>query len=142
MRVLHSIVVAAVSLMASLPAAAQTPPGQCILAGRLGDAGWAPRLPGVQLLDASGQPVLSAEKSTLGTVRQAKLEAPALLSRCDGDAPLAAGPAEPGARADVPALSPGVVAVESVHYPRLGRAGELVELRVTVPAERVVMLTR
>ena len=35
-----------------------------------------------------------------------------------------------------------VVDVEAVNYPKLRTGGELVELRVRVPAERVVLLTR
>jgi hypothetical protein len=42
----------------------------------------------------------------------------------------------------VPAIGPGAVAVESVSFPKMRRGGELVELKLTVPAERVTMVTR
>ena len=42
----------------------------------------------------------------------------------------------------MPAIGPGVVVVEAVNYPKLRRGGELVELKLTVPAERVTMMTR
>ena len=115
----------------------------CIIAGRLNDeARWAPRLPGVELLGQDGQAVTSADKRALATVKQVRLAAPALLSRCDGDGPLALGPESPGAKGPVPAIGPGTVAVESVSFPKMRRGGELVELQLTVPAERVTMVTR
>lgn len=128
--------------LAALPSFAQTADASCILAGRLGDTGWAPRMPGVQLLGAEGRAVTGSDKAALAAVRQVRLSAPALLSRCDGSNELALGPDAPGAKAPVPAIGPGVVAVEAVNYPRLRRGGELVELRLTVPAERVTMVTR
>ncbi|QJW85616.1 hypothetical protein HK414_27190 [Ramlibacter terrae] len=42
----------------------------------------------------------------------------------------------------VPALTAGTFDVESVAFPKLRTGGELVELKVRAPAERVVMLTR
>ena len=126
------------------PVLAQTADAQCILAGRISDTGrWAPMMEGVELLGADGQPVVSTSRQALLAIRQARLSAPALLSRCDREATLAQGPEAPGPRSEVPALTAGVVAVESVHFPKLRRGGgELVELRVTVPAERVTMVTR
>ena len=115
---------------------------QCIVAGRLSEGAWAPRMQGVHLLDAAGKAVVSADKSVLGSVRQVRLAAPALLSRCDGDAPLALGDEQPGARQPVPAVRAGTFAVEAVAYPKLRRGGELVELKLTVPAERVTMVRR
>ena len=56
------------------------------------------------------------------------------LASADGEPP---GRKEPG-----PALAPGDVEVVGVSFPRLRTGGTLVELRVRVPAERVVMLTR
>jgi len=115
----------------------------CILAGRLSDEGrWAPRLAAVQLLNQEGRAVSGADKPSLSAVRQVRLSAPALLSRCDGDAQLALGPQAPGAKEPVPAVGPGVLPVEAVSFPKLRRGGELVELKVTVPAERVTMVTR
>jgi hypothetical protein len=119
------------------------PENSCILAGRLSDeAKWAPRMAGVELLGQDGRVVSGADKQSLAGVRQVRLAKPALLSRCDGDAQLALGPDAPGAKGKVPAIGPGVVPVESVSYPKLRRGGEMVELKLTVPADRVVMLTR
>ncbi|MDP3761314.1 MAG: hypothetical protein Q8R01_12445 [Ramlibacter sp.] len=115
----------------------------CIVAGRLNDeARWAPRMAGVELLGQDGRVLTSADKQALATVKQVRLSAPALLSRCDGNAQLPAGPESPGAKGPVPAVGPGTVAVESVSYPKMRRGGELVELKLTVPAERVTMVTR
>jgi hypothetical protein len=114
----------------------------CIVAGRLSEGAWAPRLAGVQLIDASGRSVTSADKSVLSSVKQVRLASPALLSRCDGDAQLALGGEEVLKKQPAPAAAAGTFAVEAVSYPKLRRGGELVELKVTVPAERVTMLTR
>ena len=135
------LLVAAAALAA--PAFAQSD-AQCILAGRLNDQGqWAPRFAGVQLLGAHGQAVNGASKQLVSAVSQARLARPALLSRCNGDQPLASADGEPrGQKAPVPALARGVVDVEGVSYPKLRTGGELVELRVRVPAQRVVMVTR
>ena len=66
-----------------------------------------------------------------------------LLSKCDGDQPLFNADNEPaGRKTEVPALARGTVDVEGVSFPKLRSGGELVELRVRYPAERVVMLTR
>lgn len=115
----------------------------CIVAGRLNDeARWAPRMAGVALLGPDGRAVTSADKQALAGVKQVRLSAPALLSRCDGDGQLALGPESPGPKGPVPAIGPGTVPVESVSFPKLRRGGELVELRLAVPAERVTMVTR
>jgi hypothetical protein len=132
------------SLVAATSTFAQTAgDNSCILAGRLSDeAGWAPRMTGVQLLGQDGRSVVSADKQALSAVRQVRLSAPALLSRCDGNGQLALGPDSPGAKGRVPAVGPGVIPVESVSFPKLRRGGEMVELKLTVPAERVTMVTR
>jgi hypothetical protein len=135
----------AAAALATLCAAAQAQAdASCILAGRLAEDGhWAPRFEGVELLGADGRVLRAGGKQALAAVRQARLAAPALLSRCDGSGPLTRADEEPARpKAEVPALSAGVVDVEAVAYPRLRTGGELVELRVRVPAERVVMLTR
>ena len=126
----------------ALPSFAQTADASCILAGRLGDTGWAPRMQGVQLLGQDGSAITSSGKSALAGVKQVRLSAPALLSRCDGNGELALGPDTPGVKSPVPAIGPGVVPVESVSFPKLRRGGEMVELRLTVPAERVTMVSR
>ena len=138
-----SVLACALALAAPLSAFAQAADGQCILAGRLGDAGWAPRMAGVQLLGQDGKAVTRADKQSLAGVKQVRLSAPALLSRCDGNGELAQGPESAGPKSAVPAVGPGVVNVESVAFPKLRRGGELVELKLSgVPAERVTLLTR
>ncbi|HVE51953.1 MAG TPA: hypothetical protein VNB23_01075 [Ramlibacter sp.] len=132
----------AAAALLGAPAFAQSE-AQCIVAGRVSDAQWAPRLAGVQLLGSDGRPVAGASRQALAGVKQARLAQPALLSRCDGDAPLFNADNEAaGRKTEVPALSAGVVQVEGVAFPRLRTGGELVELRVRVPAERVVLLAR
>jgi hypothetical protein len=120
--------------------------GQCILAGRLSDGLWAPKFATVHLFGERGRPIATPTRAALSGVRNAVLDQPALLSRCDGDQPLANAdndpPVPPVPPADGPALSPGTVEVEAVHFPPLRTGGVLVELRVRVPAERVVMLRR
>jgi hypothetical protein len=136
----RTLILAAAALLGA-PLFAQE--ASCILAGRLSETGrWAPLMEGVELLGRDGQPVVSTSRQALLSIRQARLSAPALLSRCDREATLAEGPASPGPKAPVPALTAGVVDVKSVHFPRLRRGGELVELRVSVPADRVTMVTR
>ena len=128
---------------AASPVLAQSAEGSCIIAGRLSDDGrWSPRSAGVQLLGPDQRPISTADKAALSAVRQARLTAKALLSTCDGNGQLALGPDAPGAKAPVPAVGPGTVTVESVSFPKLRRGGELVELKITVPAERVTMVTR
>lgn len=130
---------------ACLGAQAQVPAdATCILAGRLADDGrWAPRFEGVQLLGESGQPVATRGKPALDQVRQARLAQPALLSACTGGQPLHRADGEPDQpKSAVPALSAGLVEVESVAFPPLRTGGALVELKVRVPDDRVVMLTR
>lgn len=126
----------------AVPSFGQTSDASCIVAGRLGDTGWAPRMQGVQLLAGDGTAVAGSSKSALAAVKRVRLSAPALLSRCDGNNELALGPDGPGAKARVPAIGPGVMPVEAVNFPKLRRGGELVELRLTVPAERVTQVTR
>jgi hypothetical protein len=135
------LLLAAAAVLAA-PVFAQSE-AQCIVAGRLSGGAWAPRLSGVQLLGANGQAVAGSSRQALAGAKQVRLSQPALLSRCNGEQPLLNADSEPaGRKTEVPALSAGVVAVEGVSFPRLRTGGELVELRVRVPGERVVMLTR
>ena len=139
------ILVAAAAAAGTVPlASAQTlASGSCIVAGRLGaEGGWAPRLPDVELLGADGRVMAANTRQALFDVRQVRLSAPALLSRCDGDAPIAAGPEQPSAKGAVPALGVGVHPVEAVYFPKLRRTGELVELRVRAAPQHVTMITR
>lgn len=135
---------AAAALVLACAGAQAQAENNCILAGRLAaDGHWAPRFQGVELLGENGKALRGGGKNALAGVRQVRLEAPALLSRCDGSDPLMRADDEPPViKTPVPALSAGVVDVEAVSYPKLRTGGELVELRVRVPAERVVMLTR
>lgn len=140
MKAKHLLLLAAVALAA--PAFAQSD-AQCIVAGRLSDGLWAPKFAAVHLFGAEGRPIATPSRQALAGVRRATLDQPALLSRCDGDGPIASGDNEPPAqKGQVPAVAAGNVDVEGVSFPRLRTGGELVELRVRVPAERVVMLTR
>jgi hypothetical protein len=97
---------------------------------------------GVQLLGADGKAVTSAGKQALATVKSVRLSSPALLSRCDGNGELALGPDAVGPKGKAPAIGAGVVAVESVSFPKLRRGGELVELKLAVPADRVLLVSR
>ena len=75
--------------------------------------------------------------------KTAELSRPALLSRCVGNLPLASGDSEPAGKKPQPAAAArGTVTVEAVSFPKLRSGGELVELRVRVPADRLVMLAR
>lgn len=138
------LAVAALSL--ALPVAAQGNEGSCIVAGRItAEQRWAPRLAGIQLLAQGGRAVNSSDKQVLAGVKQVRLTQPALLSRCDGNRDLTRADDQPPAtKSAVPAASagPGLLAVQAVSFPRLRTGGELVELQLAVPAERVVMLTR
>jgi hypothetical protein len=140
MKAKLSLVLAAAAVAA--PAFAQSD-AQCIVAGRISEGTWAPRFDAVQLRGADGRVIARASKEALAGVKKAELARPALLSRCDGDQPLANADNEPaGRKTEVPALARGMVDVEAVSFPKLRTGGELVELRVRVPAERVVMVTR
>lgn len=140
MQAKHLLLVAVAAVAA--PAFAQAD-AQCILAGRLSEGAWAPRFDAVQLRGADGRVIARSSREALAGVKQAELARPALLSRCNGDQPLASADAEPpGQKTQVPAVARGKVEVEGVSFPRLRTGGELVELRVRVPAERVVMVTR
>jgi hypothetical protein len=140
LRILAAVAVVSLPLAATSQSAAD---GSCILAGRLAQDGhWAPRFAGVELLGQDGKRVVGG-RAALGGVRQARLAEPALLSRCDGGNPLANADNEPAfTKGPAPALTAGVVDVESVAVPKLRTGGELVELKVRYPAERVVMVTR
>ena len=140
MKARHLLLVAAAALAA--PAFAQSD-AQCILAGRVSEGRWAPRFDAVQLRGADGRVIARSSREALASVKTAELARPALLSRCNGDQPLASADGEPRTpKTQVPALARGMVDVEGVSFPKLRAGGELVELRVRVPAERVVMVTR
>jgi hypothetical protein len=130
------------------PAASASSPAdvQCILAGRVdADQRWAPQARGIELLDAQGKRVSSADKAALASVKQARISSPALLSTCNGDQALTKGDELPKAnKASTPAVSagPAPIDVEAVNFPPLRVGGTLVELRLRLVPERVVSLTR
>jgi hypothetical protein len=138
------------TVMAQNTAAGATSPAnpepQCILAGRLdGDQRWAPQARGVELLDAAGKRVAVSDKTALANVKQVRLSSPALLSACNGNQALVKGDDLAGTKkSTAPAVSAGKtpITVEAVSFPPLRVGGELVELRLGVPADRVVALTR
>ena len=144
MKAVHILLAAEVAAACLiLPAMAQVHSGQCIVAGRVSGGQWAPKFSGVQLIGANGQAVAGAGKDALVGVKQVRLAQPALLSRCDGNNALAnADHDAPVKKAPAPALSAGVVDVEGVAFPKLRTGGELVELRVRAPAERIVTVSR
>ena len=118
---------------------------QCILAGRLNSNNqWAPLFPGVILLNDQGQPVSGSSKKTLATVKAVRLTESALLSQCNGNQPLAGREGSSVVKAPTPAVKPDPTAlkVEMIYYPPLRAAGQLVELQLALPADRVVALVR
>ena len=119
---------------------------QCILAGRVdAEQRWAPQARGIELLDAQGKRVSSADKAALASVKQVRVSSPALLSTCNGDQALAKADDLPNAKkASAPAISAATapIKVEAVGFPPLRVGGTLVELRLRVVPERVVSLTR
>ena len=134
------------TLTLALPASAQAGDGNCIVAGRISaEQRWAPRLPGLELLGQDGRAVGQAGRDVLKRVRQVRLTQPALLSRCDGDNELTRAddlPVQPKSAVPAAKAGPGLLTVEAVNFPKLRTGGELVELKLAVPADRVVMLTR
>jgi len=126
-------------LVLSTAATAADP--ECLLAGRIDDAGrWAPRAPGVALLDAQGRELAPSDAPT--SARRVRLDQPAALSRCDRDRPLARGDGGTTAPGPVPAASPGVLEVVAVHRPPLRVGGTLVELEVKVPPQQRTTIGR
>jgi hypothetical protein len=119
---------------------------QCVLAGRVNsEQRWAPQARGIELLDAQGTRITLADKTALANVKQVRISSPALLSACNGDQALAKGDDLPSwKKTSSPAVSPGAapVPVQAVGFPPLRVGGSLVELRLSVPADRTVALTR
>lgn len=131
------------ALMALCAGAAQASEGSCISAGRLNAEGqWAPQFQSVRLIDEAGRPMAARSKAELARVRAVELTEPALLSVCDGSRGLARGDDSGGVKAAVPAARPGRLNVQGVGFAKLQSGGELVELTVQVPADRIVMVTR
>ncbi len=140
------------SLTGLITATAQTPTAptpasadSCILAGRLDDQQrWAPQARGVQLLNAAGQPVTSASKEALATVKTVRLSQPALLSSCNGNQALPPGGDITGKKTPAAAVaaSASPIPVQALAYPPLRVGGELVELKLDLQNARQIQLTR
>jgi hypothetical protein len=129
----------------TMPAVASPGLDQCILAGRLDDQQrWAPQARGVQLLNAAGQPVISASKEALATVKAVRLSQPALLSSCQGNQALPPGGDITGKKTHAPAVAASTtpINVQAVTYPPLKVGGELVELKLELQNARLIQLTR
>jgi hypothetical protein len=136
-----------VALCAALAAPSlQASEAQCILAGRLNQEGrWAPAASGVQLLDAAGQRISSSGQPKLEAIKAVRIAEPALLAQCNAGQAMADGDAnKKSSKSPAPALAAADAPVSVQATAMLpGRAGgQWVELRLEVPAERLVMLTR
>ena len=115
----------------------------CITAGRFNDDGkWSPQFKSVKLLDDSGRSLSVKLKSELALVRGVELLEPALLSGCEGDRALTRGTDVITDKAPVPAAKPGRHNVIGIGFPKLQIGGELVELKVQVNTDQIVMITR
>ena len=115
----------------------------CITAGRLNaDGNWSPQFQSVRLLDDTGRNLSVKLKSELMSVRSVELLEPALLSGCDGDRVLTRGNDVITDKAPVPAAKSGRYKVIGLGFPKLQIGGELVELKVQLNAEQIVMMTR
>lgn len=130
-------------LLLATVAGAHANEASCISAGRLDASGrWAPQFQEVRLLDEAGRALSARSKTDLARVRGVELTQPALLSACSGERGLARGDDKPQTKAPVPAAKPGRLVVDSVAYAKLQTGGELVELKVQVAPDQVVMITR
>jgi hypothetical protein len=115
----------------------------CITAGRLNaDGNWSPQFQSVRLLDDTGRNLSVKLKSELMSVRSVELLEPALLSGCEGDRVLTRGNDVITDKAPVPAAKSGRYKVIGQGFPKLQIGGELVELKVQLNAEQIVMMTR
>jgi hypothetical protein len=115
----------------------------CITAGRFNaDGKWSPQFQSVKLLDDAGRSLTVKLKSELALVRGVELLEPALLSGCEGDRALTRGTDAITDKAPVPAAKPGRHNVIGLGFPKLQIGGELVELKLQVSADQMVMITR
>jgi hypothetical protein len=115
----------------------------CITAGRLNaDGNWSPQFQNVKFLDDSGRGLSVKRKSELTLVRVVELLEPALLSGCEGNRALTRGNDVITDKSRVPAAKPGRHNVIGLGFPKLQIGGELVELKVQVNADQIVMITR
>jgi hypothetical protein len=115
----------------------------CITAGRFNaDGKWSPQFKSVNLLDDSGRSLSVKLKSELALVRSVELLEPALLSGCEGERALTRGTDVITDKAPVPAAKPGRHNVIGLGFPKLQIGGELVELKLQVNTDQIVMITR
>ena len=115
----------------------------CITAGRFNDAGnWSPQFQSVRLLDDTGQNLSVKLKSELMSVRSVELLEPALLSGCEGDRVLTRGNDVITDKAPVPAAKSGRYTVIGIGFPKLQIGGDLVELKLQVNVDQIVMINR
>jgi hypothetical protein len=115
----------------------------CITAGRFNaDGKWSPQFQSVKLLDDAGRSLSVRLKSELTLVRGVELLEPALLSGCEGDRVLNRSTDVTTDKAPVPAAKPGRHNVIGLGFPKLQIGGELVELKVQVNVDQIVMITR
>lgn len=121
-----------------LPVAAQASQaevGQCILVGRISGFGrWAPRQPQFELLDDKGQQVIDESAESLASVKQVRVNAPALLVKCHRVPSVPKS--EPGDM--LPAIAPGAepLAVKALSLVPVGIGGHWVELEIVFRQER------
>ncbi len=138
----RSLPICLIGVALAAAGAAHANEATCVSAGRLDAEGrWAPQFPHVRLLDEAGRPLATRGKADLQRVRGVELTEPALLSACAGERGLVRED-KGGTKAPVPAAKPGRRAVEGIGYAKLQSGGEWVELKVQVPADQVVMITR
>ena len=131
--------------LALATSAVQASEAQCVLAGRINSEGrWAPQASGMQLLDASGKSVAGAAQGQLASIKAVRLSQSALLSTCNAGQAIADGGASTGSKSPVPSITAGkgLIEVQAVATLPGRTSGQWIELRVNVPAERVVMLSR
>jgi hypothetical protein len=115
----------------------------CITAGRFNaDGKWSPQFKSVKFLDDAGRSLTVKLKSELALVSGVELLEPALLSGCEGDRALTRGTDVITNKAPVPAAKPGRHNVIGLGFPKLQIGGELVELKLQVSADQMVMITR
>lgn len=115
----------------------------CITAGRFNaDGKWSPQFKSVKLLDDAGRGLSVKLKSELALVRSVELLEPALLSGCEGDRALTRATNVITDKAPVPAAKPGRHNVIGLGFPKLQIGGELVELKLQVNTDQIVMITR
>ena len=115
----------------------------CITAGRLNaDGNWSPQFQSVKLLDDTGRSLSVKLKSELSLVRGVELLEPALLSGCEGDRALNRGNDVITDKAPVPAAKSGRYTVIGIGFPKLQIGGDLVELKLQVNVDQIVMINR